>query len=89
LAQAKQSGRVCVCCFPYCIYLLLDFHSFLQVGSLAVAYYLATTAIAVVTGIILVLALHPGNPQNHNREIGMDTEMKRVNTIDAFMDLIR
>jgi Na+/H+-dicarboxylate symporter len=89
MAQAKQSGRVCLLLQLY--YLdIIGIHSFLQVGSLAVAYYLATTTIAVVTGIILVLALHPGNPQNHNREIGIDKEeLKRVNTIDAFMDLIR
>uniref|UniRef100_A0A183BUK9 Amino acid transporter n=1 Tax=Globodera pallida TaxID=36090 RepID=A0A183BUK9_GLOPA len=59
-----------------------------RVGSLAVAYYLATTAIAVVTGIILVLCLHPGNPENH-RAIVSTRELKRVSTVDTFLDLIR
>ncbi|KAI3414022.1 glutamate synthase [NADH] [Globodera pallida] len=59
-----------------------------RVGSLAVAYYLATTAIAVITGIILVLCLHPGNPENH-RAIVSTRELKRVSTVDTFLDLIR
>ncbi|KAL3094992.1 hypothetical protein niasHS_006343 [Heterodera schachtii] len=59
-----------------------------RVGSLAVAYYLATTAIAVITGIILVLSIHPGNPENH-RAIVSTREVKRVNTVDTFLDLIR
>lgn len=31
-------------------------------GSYAIAYYFATTVIAVITGIILVLSIHPGDP---------------------------
>ena len=61
----------------------------LQIGSLAVAYYFATTAIAVVTGIVLVLTIHPGNPE-HYKAVGSDQEInKRVSTIDTFLDLIR
>ncbi|KAL7077407.1 hypothetical protein ACQ4LE_003249 [Meloidogyne hapla] len=59
-----------------------------RVGSLAVIYYFATTAIAVITGIVLVLALHPGNPEHH-KDLSNGREIKRVSTVDTLLDLIR
>ncbi|VDN60422.1 unnamed protein product [Dracunculus medinensis] len=57
-------------------------------GSLAILYYFVTTAVAVVTGIFLVLMIHPGDP-NIKEDLGEGTEGKTVSTIDTFLDLIR
>ncbi|XP_054160455.1 excitatory amino acid transporter-like [Oppia nitens] len=61
-----------------------------RMGSRAVAYYFGTTILAAVTGIILVLAIHPGDPSIKKTHVmpvsGSDT---RVSTIDALLDLAR
>jgi solute carrier family 1 (high affinity glutamate transporter) protein 2 len=59
-----------------------------RMGSLAILYYLATTIVAVITGIILVLSIHPGDP-TIKQDLGMGTEGKQVSTVDTFLDLIR
>ena len=38
-------------------------------GGRAVAYYMATTVLAVILGIILVSAIHPGTPGKTDDEI--------------------
>uniref|UniRef100_A0A915PEY1 Amino acid transporter n=1 Tax=Meloidogyne floridensis TaxID=298350 RepID=A0A915PEY1_9BILA len=45
-------------------------------------------SIAVITGIVLVLALHPGNPEHH-KDLSNGREIKRVSTVDTLLDLIR
>uniref|UniRef100_A0A915EVE9 Amino acid transporter n=1 Tax=Ditylenchus dipsaci TaxID=166011 RepID=A0A915EVE9_9BILA len=59
-----------------------------RMGSLAISYYMATTALAVFTGIVLVLFIHPGDP-TIKQEIGTGTEGEKVSTINTFLDLIR
>ncbi|VDM99003.1 unnamed protein product [Thelazia callipaeda] len=59
-----------------------------RLGSLAVLYYVTTTAIAVVTGIFLVLVIHPGDP-TIKQNIEGTTEAKSVSSLDAFLDLLR
>ncbi|KAH7714715.1 glutamate transporter protein [Aphelenchoides avenae] len=59
-----------------------------RMGSLAIAYYVSTTVLAVITGIVLVLLIHPGDP-TIKEDLGTGTEGKRVSTIDTFLDLIR
>uniref|UniRef100_A0A914WFI4 Amino acid transporter n=1 Tax=Plectus sambesii TaxID=2011161 RepID=A0A914WFI4_9BILA len=59
-----------------------------RMGSIAIAYYLITTILAVITGIILVLAIHPGDP-SIKKDMGEGTVEKNVNTLDTFLDLIR
>uniref|UniRef100_A0A914S101 Amino acid transporter n=1 Tax=Parascaris equorum TaxID=6256 RepID=A0A914S101_PAREQ len=59
-----------------------------RMGSLAILYYIVTTIIAVVTGIFLVLTIHPGDP-TIKQDLGEGTEGKTVSTIDTFLDLIR
>lgn len=58
-----------------------------RIGIRAVVYYMATTFSAVVLGIILVSAIHPGrgNPD----EIVKAGTGRNVTTVDTLMDLIR
>lgn len=58
-----------------------------KVGMRAIAYYMATTVIAVIIGIILVTTIHPG-------VVGQDkgdgkVESRNVTTPDTLMDLVR
>ncbi|VDL62388.1 unnamed protein product, partial [Nippostrongylus brasiliensis] len=59
-----------------------------KMGSLAITYYVLTTAIAVVTGIVLVLTIHPGDP-SIKQDLGEGTEGKTVSTLDTMLDLLR
>nr|CRZ24905.1 BMA-GLT-1 [Brugia malayi] len=59
-----------------------------RLGFLAIFYYFATTVIAVVTGIFLVLTIHPGDP-TIKHDIGEGTEAKTVSTLETFLDLLR
>ncbi|XGW08519.1 hypothetical protein V3C99_011106 [Haemonchus contortus] len=59
-----------------------------KMGSLAITYYVLTTAIAVVTGIVLVLTIHPGDP-SIKQDLGEGTEGKKVSTLDTLLDLLR
>jgi len=61
-----------------------------KVGGRAVGYYMATTVFAVILGIILVNAIHPGragttdddSPQRHG-------ESRNVTAVDTLLDLAR
>ncbi|VDK86712.1 unnamed protein product, partial [Onchocerca ochengi] len=59
-----------------------------RMGFLAIFYYVATTVIAVITGIFLVLTIHPGDP-TIKHDIGEGTEAKVVSTLETFLDLLR
>lgn len=58
-----------------------------KLGLRAIAYYLSTTAIAVILGIILVVTIRPGEIDEENMK-GGETE-SGVMTEDTMMDLIR
>ncbi|CAJ0939880.1 unnamed protein product, partial [Mesorhabditis belari] len=61
-----------------------------KVGSRAIMYYALTTTHAVILGIILVLLIHPGNPDlKVKHEASEETKVKRVKAEDKFLDLIR
>lgn len=51
-------------------------------------YYMSTTIIAAVLGVILVLAIHPGNPKL-KKQLGQGKKNDEVSSLDAFLDLIR
>ncbi len=51
-------------------------------------YYMTTTVIAAVLGVILVLLIHPGNPKL-KENLGEGAENDEVSSLDAFFDLIR
>ena len=59
-----------------------------KLGIKAIAYYFCTTLIAVILGIILVTTIQPGKGRDKN-EIARDGSSQQVNTVDAFLDLLR
>lgn len=59
-----------------------------RLGTRAMVYYMSTTIIAAVLGVILVLAIHPGNPKLR-KQLGQGKKNDEVSSLDAFLDLIR
>eukprot|EP00794_Sanderia_malayensis_P007941 gene7941-8796_t len=57
-----------------------------RLGLRAVCYYMGTTLLAVILGIILVLVINPGGKASVNTE---KKEQKDVIALDSFLDLIR
>ncbi|XP_063971550.1 excitatory amino acid transporter 2-like, partial [Lytechinus pictus] len=57
-----------------------------KLGLRAVCYYMLTTFIAVILGIVLVVSIQPGNRGGAEKD--PDGEEEEVNTAYAFMDLI-
>ncbi|XP_030650304.1 excitatory amino acid transporter 2 [Chanos chanos] len=66
----------------------LDAKSSGRLGTRAMVYYMSTTVIAAVLGVILVLAIHPGNPKLKEK-LGEGHKNDEVSSLDAFFDLIR
>ncbi|XP_041093674.1 excitatory amino acid transporter 2-like [Polyodon spathula] len=66
----------------------LDAQSSGRMGSRAMVYYLSTTVIAAVLGVILVLSIHPGNPAL-KKQVSAAPRNQEVSSVDAFLDLIR
>ncbi|XP_064489916.1 excitatory amino acid transporter-like [Ornithodoros turicata] len=67
---------------------MLDPKSSGKMGSRALVYYIVTTILAAIVGIVLVSLIHPGDP-SIKEHVGMGTETKKVTTLDAFLDLVR
>ena len=59
-----------------------------KLGGKALLYYFSTTFIAVILGIVMVTTIRPGKGTNKD-EIERDGESQQVNTVDAFLDLLR
>lgn len=51
-------------------------------------YYMTTTVIAAVLGVVLVLLIHPGNPKLR-ANLGQGKKNDEVSSVDALFDLIR
>ncbi|XP_063052665.1 excitatory amino acid transporter 2b [Engraulis encrasicolus] len=66
----------------------LDAKSSGRLGTRAMVYYMSTTIIAAILGVILVLVIHPGNPKM-KEQLGEGTIKDEVSSLDAFFDLIR
>ncbi|XP_078735191.1 excitatory amino acid transporter 2-like [Lampetra fluviatilis] len=67
----------------------LDAQSSGRMGRRALIYYLATSVTAAILGIVLVLAIHPGDPSvkpDHGHD---EEELREVSSVDAIFDLIR
>lgn len=58
-------------------------------GTRAMVYYMSTTIIAAVLGVILVLGIHPGNPSLRTSQASAGHSNQEVSSLDAFLDLIR
>ena len=68
----------------------LDAASSWRMGSRAIAYYFGTTLLAAMLGIVLVLAIHPGNPKIKQEAMKSVSEQDtKVSTMDAMLDLVR
>ncbi|XP_016395482.1 solute carrier family 1 member 9 isoform X1 [Sinocyclocheilus rhinocerous] len=67
----------------------LDARSSGRMGSRAMVYYMSTTVIAAVLGVILVLGIHPGNPKLRSGQVSSAPKNQEVSSLDAFLDLIR
>ncbi|KAM7424576.1 hypothetical protein PAMA_000768 [Pampus argenteus] len=66
----------------------LDAKSSGRLGTRAMVYYMSTTVIAAILGVILVLLIHPGNPKLR-ANLGHGKKNDEVSSVDAFFDLIR
>ncbi|XP_032069617.1 excitatory amino acid transporter 1 isoform X2 [Thamnophis elegans] len=58
-----------------------------KMGLRAVAYYMSTTIIAVLIGIIMVVIIHPG--KGSKEKMHREGKIVQVTAADAFLDLIR
>ncbi|CAN9493096.1 unnamed protein product [Ophioblennius macclurei] len=67
----------------------LDARSSGRMGSRAMVYYMTTTVIAAILGVILVLSIHPGNPKLRGGAYTSAPKNQEVSSLDAFLDLIR
>ncbi|XP_051904675.1 solute carrier family 1 member 9 isoform X2 [Hippocampus zosterae] len=68
----------------------LDARSSGRMGSRAMVYYMSTTIIAAILGVILVLSIHPGNPKlRGGAAVSSPPKNQEVSSLDAFLDLIR
>ncbi|KAM6966680.1 solute carrier family 1 member 9 isoform 2-T3 [Tautogolabrus adspersus] len=67
----------------------LDARSSGRMGSRAMVYYMSTTIIAAILGVILVLSIHPGNPKLRSGATSTTPKNQEVNSLDAFLDLLR
>ncbi|KAG5832325.1 hypothetical protein ANANG_G00289900 [Anguilla anguilla] len=67
----------------------LDARSSGRMGTRAMVYYMSTTIIAAVLGVILVIGIHPGNPKLRGGHVSYVSKNQEVSSLDAFMDLIR
>lgn len=66
----------------------LDAKSSGRLGTRAMVYYMTTTVIAAVLGVVLVLLIHPGNPKLR-ANLGQGKKNDDVSSVDALFDLIR
>ncbi len=57
-----------------------------RLGGRAIAYYMGTTVLAVILGIVLVVIIKPGDKASLNVE---KKEQKDVIALDSFLDLLR
>ncbi|XP_059175720.1 excitatory amino acid transporter 3-like [Physella acuta] len=62
-------------------------HASGKLGAAAIFYYMTTTLAAVITGIILVLTIHPGNASDRNN-IRREGASLEADPLDSLLDLI-
>nr|XP_033811451.1 excitatory amino acid transporter 1-like isoform X2 [Geotrypetes seraphini] len=65
----------------------LDSRASGKMGLRAVVYYMVTTLIAVIIGIIMVIIVHPG--KGSKASLHREGKIEQIQAADAFLDLIR
>ncbi|XP_068728324.1 excitatory amino acid transporter 1-like [Montipora capricornis] len=68
-----------------CALAALDAKATGRVGRRALVYYLFTTILAVILGIVLVVSIRPGSSTSDK----VNKDVKPYRTLDAFLDLVR
>ncbi|CAG0916461.1 unnamed protein product [Notodromas monacha] len=63
----------------------LDAKSSGKMGSRALVYYFATTILAGITGIFVVVAIHPGDPSV--KKLAHQEEKENIKVLDTFLDI--
>ena len=82
-------------CNTSCAYLFLTGAASLNAkmnGMIAmrtIIYFLVTSLISAIIGLVLVLLIHPGNPETKATLGNGNTEARTVDIVDNFMDLGR
>lgn len=66
----------------------LDAKSSGRMGSRALLYYLGTTILAAIVGIIMVVAIHPGDV-SIKQDVIVEASTLPVSTMDALLDIAR
>lgn len=66
----------------------LDAKSSGRMGSRALLYYIVTTILAAIVGIVVVVSIHPGNPSIKG-QIRVPASSTKVSTMDALLDIVR
>ncbi|XP_043281649.1 excitatory amino acid transporter-like [Venturia canescens] len=67
----------------------LDLRCSGRMGARALIYYLVTTVLAAIVGIVMVLLIHPGDPRSKSLHHNTYKEEIKVSTTDAILDIIR
>jgi len=67
----------------------LDISLSKKIGTRAIAYYLLTTVMAVILGIILVTTIRPGGDGIQDGQNSTASATRKITTPDTFLDLIR
>lgn len=67
----------------------LDISLSKRIGIRAIAYYMLTTVMAVILGIILVVTIRPGGDGLGNHEGETKPQTRAVTTPDTLLDLVR
>lgn len=58
-------------------------------GFRALIYYIVTTILAAIVGIVMVLMIHPGDSSLKTTIIVSKIDYVKVSTVDAVLDIIR
>lgn len=67
----------------------LDLSLSSKIGFRAIAYYVATTSVAVLQGIILVTVIQPGRHSTSANTTATDIASRNITTTDTLLDLFR
>ena len=59
-----------------------------KVGLRAILYYVVTTVLAVILGVVLVVSIKPGDSVAGDHDVE-EVDRKNVTTEDTLMDLVR